>query len=380
MKNKTSNPDLFIFAGEASGDLHGKNLIIELKKQNPNLNIVAVAGPEMRTQNISCFMEMENFQVMGFIDVLFALPKLIYYFYKIRKFILKSNPKASIFIDYPGFNLRLEKSLRKKGYSNKLIHYICPTVWAWAKNRINPMAQTLDFLLTILPFEKKHFSHTKLDVRYVGHPLIASLPSFSPEKTKNLIGIFPGSRKIEIERNFPLQLKAAKKLLENNPDLIFAVSTYKQDLVNSIIEKNGFPKKNLHFFNVSDNHTIMSKLELAIATSGTITLELALRNIPTIVTYAIKPLDLYIAQKILKIDLPFYCLVNIIMNKQIFPELFGPNLTFNKLYYWLEYIHGNEKAKNEAISDCISLKSFLEDKNASREAANIIIANLSFKN
>ena len=116
LKEKMQKYDLFISAFEDSADIHGKNLILELLKKQPNLKILSIAGPKMRETNIDDFMNLKNFQVMGFIDILFALPKLIKNFFSIRKKILEINPKASIFIDYPDFNLKLEKSLSKQGY------------------------------------------------------------------------------------------------------------------------------------------------------------------------------------------------------------------------------------------------------------------------
>ena len=162
--------DLFIFAGESSGDLLGSRLLSALYKHNPNLNIVGVGGPKMRAAGMECIMQTEAFEVMGFIDVFLALPSLIKKFYKVAKAILCSNPKAVLFIDYPGFNLALASYLRKKGYRNQLIHYVAPSVWAWGKKRIPKMAQTLDLLLTIFPFEATYFAHTPLAVHYVGHP------------------------------------------------------------------------------------------------------------------------------------------------------------------------------------------------------------------
>ena len=167
--------DLFIATGEMSGDLHGAKLIHELLALQPNLQIGAVAGPKMRELPITEFFPMESLRVMGFIDVFLALPKLARQFFAIRNQILKLNPKAVVFIDYPGLHLRLARSLRKKGFKGKLVHFICPTVWAWGKKRIPQMGKTLDLLLTLFPFEKKCFAHTKLPVQYVGHPLALSV-------------------------------------------------------------------------------------------------------------------------------------------------------------------------------------------------------------
>ena len=149
--------DLFVACGEISGDIHAAELIQALLKQNPNLSIVGITGSKLRQLPVKTFMEMESLQVFGFWDIVRFLPKLMGLFFKLRSFLLKTAPKAVLFVDYPGFNLRMQKALRKKGFKGKLIHYICPTVWAWGKKRIHTMKNTLDLLLTIFPFETELF-------------------------------------------------------------------------------------------------------------------------------------------------------------------------------------------------------------------------------
>ncbi|NGX34660.1 MAG: Lipid-A-disaccharide synthase [Candidatus Anoxychlamydiales bacterium] len=374
--------DLFISASEDSADIHGRNLITELLKKNPNLKILAIAGPKMRKLNIDVFMNMENFHVMGFIDIIFALPKLIRSFFQIRKKLLKLNPKASIFIDYPDFNLRLEKSLRKKGYKNKLVHYISPTIWAWRKKRSDFMAKYLDLLITIFPFEKKYFSHTSLDVKYIGHPLISITNDIYKEKNeiskKDLIGLFPGSRLKEIGRNLPIQLKAAKKLLKDNENLKFAISSTNDKLISKIFDTENLDRTNFQIFPRDQNYLFMKKMKIAMATSGTINLELALLKVPTVVNFAINPIDLFIAKNLLKINLNHYCIVNIILKKRIFPELYGPNLNINSLYDSLKTLL-DENSNNYIKASLDELKHILDTKkNPSENAADLILNYLNF--
>lgn len=373
-KENMAKYDIFIFAAEDSADVFGKNLIKELLSLNPCLKILSVAGPGMRKFNIKTLMKMEDFHVMGFIDIVFALPKLIKNFFYLRKYILKHNPKICIFIDYPDFNLRLEKSLRKKGYKNKLIHYVAPTVWAWRKKRADFMAKYLDLLITIFPFEEKYFSHTKLDVRYVGHPIAYDILKTKEQNNykKDLIGIFPGSRKKEIQRNLPFQLLAAKRLLNENKNLKFCISITHKDLIKNIFKNHDLDLENFIFFHREKNYEFMKKLKLAMATSGTITLELALNKVPTIVNYAIKPLDLFIAKKLIKIDLKYYCMTNIIANKEIFIELYGPNLSIDKLYECSKKLLFDEKIKSNCLLECEKLIKILDVKNSNKQAAKII--------
>lgn len=356
--------DLFIVAGEPSGDLQGAKLIEELLKQQPSLKIGAVAGPRMRAFPIETHFQMENLQVMGFIDVVLALPKIARQFFAIRNRILSLNPKRVVCIDYPGFNLRLEQSLREKGYAGKLIHYICPTVWAWGKKRIGIMAKNLDLLLTILPFEPACFSKTNLAVRYVGHPLAQDVPPTAP---RHLLGLFPGSRRTEVERNFPLQLKTARRLAALDPSLELAVSIASPSLEPLI--RNLAPD-----LRSMDNYQLMASCRLALATSGTAALELALRRVPAVVNFAIKPLDLFLAQKIFRIDLPYYSLPNIIASEAVYPELFGPNLTEAALFRWAHQLWFDETARAACQTRCQTVRSRLGSGQASQTAASAILS------
>ena len=171
----SSDLDLFIFAAEASGDLHGEHILRLLLKDNPSWRIGGVGGPKMRPLMTECLLPMETFQVMGFVDVFKKVFHLIRRFYQVRRAILHSQPKLVFLIDYAALNMHMAISLRKKRFSGKICHYICPSVWAWKKQRIGQMASTLDLLLTIFPFEPPLFAHTSLKVYFMGHPLLTRI-------------------------------------------------------------------------------------------------------------------------------------------------------------------------------------------------------------
>ncbi len=376
----SSQTDLFVFAGEVSGDLHGEALLSALQAKRPDLTIVGVGGPCMRGQGMECIMPMEKFQVMGFVDVFLSLPTLMKQFYEVRREILKRNPKAVVCIDYPGFNLRLEKSLRKKGFNGKLCHYISPTVWAWAKGRIKTLVENLDLLLVIFPFEKEIFSATSLHVEYIGHPLISRIRSYSYEelpflKGKEAIGLFPGSREKEIVRNLPKFLHVANRLLEEWPDLVFPISLSHErfrNLIEDLVAKENLPKEKFCLVPSEKRYDLMKMVSAAMAKSGTVTLELALHRVPTVVTYAVSKLDLFIAKKILGIVLPNYCIVNIICKKTVFPELIGPNFNEDRLYEDIKSLFLQDNRDVLAV-ELDRLSTLLESKNTSEEAASHIL-------
>lgn len=366
-------PDIFMLAQEPSGDLHGQALLKALFLQKPDLTAVGVGGPKMLKQGLTCCMPMEKFQVMGFIDVFLSLPRLIWQFYKIRDTILSLNPKVVVTIDYPGFNLRLAKSLKKKGFTGKLCHYICPSVWAWGKNRIQILAHNFDLLLSILPFEQAYFAHTDLAVFYVGNPLMEKIPEPHPLQNTHQIAIFPGSRKKEIERNLPIYLKVIKILSKEYAGLSFVISVATKEL--SLVIENFLKKEALTISLVPQekNEELIKTSFLAIAKSGTITLELGLYALPTVVTYAMSLIDIFLAKYIFRIHLPFYCLVNILAKKQVFPELIGPSLSEESLLKTLKEIITDKQQRLVCHNECLAVRKMLGDHNSSQEAAAHIL-------
>lgn len=364
--------DLFVFAGEKSGDLHGEKLLQALYAKNPNLKIAGVGGPKMRATGMNSIMNMEEFQVMGFIDVFLALPKLIRQFYFVAREILRLKPKAVITIDYPGFNLRMARHLRKKGFKGKLVHFICPSVWAWGKKRIPRMENNLDLLLSILPFEKELFH--RLKVVYVGHPLVERIKHYVYKdykfpKGKKLLALFPGSRKKEIERNLPHYLEICKQ----HPELQAAISVSDEKyrpLILEIMRTKGF--EDVLLVPGEYSYELMKAAHLAIAKSGTVTLELALHRVPTVVTYGITYLDKIIAYDILRIRLPFYCLVNIIAQKEVFPELIGPSFTLETLRSKVRDLMDSGN-RDKIEQECSKLIGLLGEKDTPSEAATEIL-------
>lgn len=338
---------LAISCGEASGDLHGASLLPHLPYP-----IHAVTGPRMRQHPVHSIGSIESLQVMGFTDVAAALPRLIRQFYTLRNTILDLKPQAVLTIDYADYHLQLHRSLRKAGYRGKLIHYVAPSVWAWRRSRAQSMARHLDLLLCLLPFEPTHFPN--LDARYVGHPLTAIIPP--PPPTQPLIALFPGSRTAPIQRNFPLQLAAARAL--QLPIAVSVASPQHLPLLQSLAHSTPLTY-------VADSRTLMQQATLAFATSGTVTLELALHNVPTVVTYAIKPFDQFLARRLFRINLPYYALPNLIAQQPLFPELFGSNLTLPNLLQ-------AATALLKTGVDTTPLRTLLGNQDASRTAATAI--------
>lgn len=376
--------DLFLFAGEASGDAHGACLVRELKLIAPHLSLEGVAGPKMRNQGVKAFIKMEEFQVMGFTDVMLNFPSLYKKFYLIRDHILKSNPKVLLLIDYPGFNLRLAKSLRKQGWKGKIIHYICPSVWAWGKGRVKTLAENVDELLTIYPFEKDFFAKTPLKVSYIGNPVVESVKRAQlqtnwrsiaglPEKTERLISIFPGSRQAEIERNLPIQLEALELIKAALPNSTFAISVTSPKIQSYITPILSESKLKVHLIPSQFNYELMNESTSAIAKSGTVTLELALHHCPTAVIYGLTALNRFIAKNIIRLNLPYYCIVNIVKKDKVFPELIEKGFDPVSIAQAVITLETDPAARKHTIDGCKSIMDLLGSSSASQNAAKAIV-------
>jgi len=373
MLMRPSNPvsvdekSLFLFAGEQSGDVLGAGLVHSLKQASPSLNVYGVGGSQMERAGMQITHPMERFQVMGFSDVLKALPQLFSDFQKIKQEILSKQPAAAVLIDYPDFNMRLAASLRKGGYRGKIIHYVCPSVWAWRKNRVKTLAKTLDHLLSILPFEKDCFVNTKLPVTYVGHPLISSIDNHIYDPEWNIpqptLALFPGSRKHEIEMNLPIQLAAARQI----PGYTIAVSVARPSLQKMIQSYTG---DSVVLVPAEKRYELMRTAKGAIATSGTIILELGLHSVPTVATYQLAPFNYLLGRYVLRLRLPFYTLVNIICEKEVYPEFIHRTLSAEAIATALKTLLNHPEPCKQA---CDQLRALLQNQNANQIAAQTIL-------
>ena len=313
---KRQNKTCILIAGEQSSDNHGAALIKALKELDPDFIFAGVGGPQMRPHLNHSFAKAEELHIMGFSKVIKELPRLIRLMNNLCKEILEKDPAVIITIDLPDFNIFLAKKLRRKKFKGLLVHYISPSVWAWRSGRIKTMAKTFDLLLTIFPFEPPFFAGSGLKTIYVGNPSLESCQELCAKK-EPLIAIFPGSRPSVIMDNLPLQLEAARQT-----GLKIAISAASPDII-------PYLPKDIEI--VLDNKELMQRASVAIATSGTITLELALAGIPTVATYKIGYLNYFIAYHLFRIRHNFYVMPNILLKRMLIPEIIGCHLESSKI-------------------------------------------------
>jgi lipid-A-disaccharide synthase len=368
-----ANPvGLFVFAGEASGDQLGADLVSQLRLSGFDEPIWGVCGEKMAAEGVEQTFSMRAFQMMGFVGILTGLPRLLKQIKELVKLILERAPKAVVLIDYPDFNLRLARDLRRQGYSGKIIQYVSPTVWAWRSSRIPVIAERFDLLLTLFPFETDYFAHTSLQTGYVGHPAAnIELPA-TLERESDLIGIFPGSRPGEIKLNLGLQLEAARQLLKKRPEARFAVSVARPELT-PLIEKIVNQSK-LDCPLDHSSKLLMGRCQAAFATSGTVTLELAIQGVPTVVTYRPSLLNAFIARYLFRIRLSHFCIVNILSKRTLFPERVHCLISAKELAEQIEPLFLKTTEREECLAGCQTIKEML--RVSPGRAAELVLASI----
>lgn len=357
----------YIIAGEASGDLHGSNLIKELKKMDANASFRAWGGDLMQTAGAMLVKHYRHLAFMGFAEVIKHLPTIFKNLRFCKHDILSYQPDALILIDYPGFNLQLIRWAKKNKL--KVIFYISPQVWAWKENRVRLIKKYVDKMLVILPFEKAFYKKWNYDVDYVGHPLVEVVETYKienrlPATALQIIALLPGSRLQEIEKKLPVMLSTSLHF----PDYTFIVAKapgITKEFYNTFLSSY----KNVKIS--EETYSILNQARAALVTSGTATLETALFGVPEIVCYKAGGISYQIAKRLIK--LKYISLVNLIMNKEVVKELIQNNLTVKNLTHELNELLTNETRQHQIKNDYAELKKILsQGGNASANAAKII--------
>lgn len=360
----------YIIAGEASGDLHGSNLIKELKKLDASAAIRCWGGDKMQAAGGELVMHYRDLAFMGFWEVIKNIFTILRNLKFCKKDIEQFQPDTLVLIDYPGFNLRIAKWAKKKGL--RVIYYISPQVWAWKENRVKTMKECIDKMLVILPFEKDYFKNKwNWDVEYVGHPLVEVVESYElrvmsyESGNSPIIALLPGSRKQEILKKLPVMLEVSK----NFPGYQFIVAKA-PGLEESFYDGLLSPYKNVSSVS-GQTYDLLMKAKAALVTSGTATLETALFGVPEVVCYKGSWFSYQIGKRLVKVK--FISLVNLIMDKLVVKELIQHDLSKENLEHELHELLTNETRITQLKNDYAELKRILGEKgNASAKAAQFI--------
>lgn len=323
---------ILISAGEASGDIHAAAVTRELKTIAPATEVFGMGGDCLREAGGEVLFDIKEHGVMGFAEVICKLPALFKLKNAFARVMDERKPDCLVVVDYPGFNMRLAKLAKAKGIP--VVSYISPSAWAWHKGRAKEVAQIVDKVAAIFPFEYDVYKEAGADTEFVGHPLVDIVkPHLSKAEAwakagkrsgRDLILLLPGSRLLEIQKMLPTLLQAAKLILAKNPETDFTMpraKTIPLAMLEELVQASGVPVKIIE----GDNYDVMFSADLALATSGTVTLEAALCGLGSVIVYKTSPITAFIARRV--INIPDIGLPNIVAGKHILPELLQENFT-----------------------------------------------------
>ena len=315
-----------IVAGEASGDLHGGNLIREMQRIDPDLIFYGLGGERMKAAGVTLLADAADTAVVGLTEVVFKLGTILQVMHRLKTSLKKERPDLVILIDYPDFNLPLARIARRLGL--KVLYYISPQVWAWRKGRIDTIRKSVDRMAVILPFEEQFYREAGVSVTFVGHPLLdevrkkyartEAMKRFGLKSEAITVGLLPGSRQSEVGRLLPEMLKACRILMDKLSPLQFILpiaGTLDPDFVKDILRQFTIPVNVVR----EEIYDVISVSDVAIVASGTATLETALLEIPMVVVYKVSASSYAIGRRFIRVD--HISLVNIIAERTIVPEL-----------------------------------------------------------
>ncbi len=366
----------YIIAGEASGDLHGSNLVREIKKLDNIADIRCWGGDLMERAGAKLVKHYRDLAFMGFIEVIKNLGTIISNLKFCKQDIAHYKPDVLILIDYPGFNLRIAEWAKQKGL--KIVYYISPQVWAWKESRVKQIRKNVDKMLVILPFEKSFYHERDFVVEYVGHPLaevvdlaendIDPLPDtiFSPLNEKNIVAMLPGSREQEVMKKLPVMLEVTTRF--PNHRFIVAKAPSLSDAFYEKLMENYKSVRSIR----NKTYQLLLQSKAALVTSGTATLETALFGVPQVVCYKGSNISYQIAKRLVKVK--YISLVNLIMDRPIVKELIQGEMNVENVTKELEKILKDVEVIRKMKQDYAELKKLLsEGGNASQKAAKSIV-------
>lgn len=360
----------YLIAGEASGDLHGSNLMKQIKASDSKAEFRFWGGDLMQEQDKNLLVHYRETAFMGLSDVLLNINTIRRFLKKCKEDILHFNPDALIFIDYPGFNLRIAKFAKENKF--KTHYYISPKVWAWNTGRALKIKRDIDFLYTILPFETAFYAKFNMKVDYVGNPLCDSISNYDfntnfkvdQQISRPYIALLPGSRMSELKHVLPTMLKTIKNFPEF--DFILAGANH---IPNNIYESYcaGYPVKIVKGL----TYDVLKNANAALVCSGTATLETALLNCPQVVVFRFSKLSYFIGKLLIKVK--YISLVNLILNKPVLEELIQDEFNESKIVSALSKILSGPK-RLEMIQSYAALKIKVGNSGASERTAKLIVS------
>lgn len=375
----------YIISGEASGDMHGANLITELRAKDAAAEIRCWGGDKMQAAGATVVKHYKELAFMGFVEVVKNLPTILTNISFCKKDIEAFAPDCIIYIDYPGFNLRIAKWAKALNYTN--IYYISPQVWAWKQSRVHLIKKVVDKMLVILPFEKPFYQRFNFEVTYVGHPLLDELNKYQQQfnranflQRNNLpnlpiVAVLAGSREQEV-KNMLRQMLAAGKRITTHQLVIAGAPSLSAEFYATCLAQFGMTTADVKII-YNQTYDVLQAAEVAMVTSGTATLETALIGTPQVVCYKANVVSYYIARQLIKVK--YISLVNLIADKLVVKELIQHHMNANEIYNELNNLLTDKTYYQSMKKEYAQLVQLLGNVGASSNAAQQIVNYLNPK-
>lgn len=370
---------IMIVAGEASGDIYGADLANEAHKLNPALHFFGIGGMRMREAGVETLVDSAEMAVVGLVEVLKHFNVISAAFLKLKKILLNDPPSLLILIDYPGFNLRLAKVAKQAKVP--VLYYISPQIWAWRQGRVRKIARLVDRMAVILPFEAPFYEKSGVPVSFVGHPMLdlvkveitrdQAAAGFGLDPLRKIVGLFPGSRKNEIERLLPTIAAAAMLLKGRFPGIQFVLplaSTLAEEDIMPQLRAVGLEATIIH----ERIHDLIRSCDAIISVSGTVTLEIALVGTPMVIIYRLSPLTYQLAKRLVKIDHIGLC--NIVAGETVVQELIQDDANAARIAAEIETILCNPDYDRTIRHKLATVRGKLGNGGASANVAQLTLS------
>jgi lipid-A-disaccharide synthase len=377
-----STPQIFVSAGEASGERYGAMLIEAVCSLRPDAKFFGLGGTAMEAAGCERIVRAEDIAVMGITEVLRHMPRIYQEYRRLVRSIRARKPDLAVLIDFPDVNFRLAKELKRSGIP--VLYFVSPQLWAWKQYRVRWVRERVSKMLVIFPFEEKYYRDRGVDAEFVGHPLAdLPLPTISREDyasqygldaSKYWVGLLPGSRAREIRHNLPVMAAAANLLGDSYEYLLPAAATLAPDAVSKMVEESNLAKRgsNVPIRVVEDARATLLHARASVVASGTATVEAALIGNPFIAVYRLSDFSYAVASRL--IDLPHVAMVNLIASDRIVPELIQDDFTPENIVFTLQPLLDETGYRSQMIEELRSVRTALhwESTAAQLSAANMI--------
>lgn len=366
-----------VVAGEPSGDLHASRLLQQLNLRDHQFHCYGIGGKRMRQQGFNAVVGIEQMAVMGLIEIVRHFPYLFGVLRKMRALLKTDPPDLLILVDYPGFNMLLAKTAKKLGI--KVLYYVSPKIWVWRVGRVHKIAKRVDHMALIFPFEAPYYERVGVAATYVGHPLVGEVSSSNSveearvkigiDPDKKTIGLFPGSRRGEVQQLLPDLLKSAREIYVHDSKVQFVISQA-PDLSSSLFSGvELFDDVPLTIVK-GDVHTVIRGCDAIATASGTVTLEMALLETPMVVIYRVSPISYWLLSHLIKTE--YISLVNIVAEREVVPELLQENASASSIAPYLLSILDDGEERRRVVGGLRDVKSRLGSGDSASRLADLV--------